>query len=198
MSTSPMINRVVLLLILGVVGYAYLNPSFITTCKTSCGKSLSWVQQQTGAAQTAFKKSSYYASFSKALNLREKRAQERKKAAIQPKIAPAPAQPALDMSPAAVRMREQANWSVGQKIAYGPTYAAHHKEFDFSSPDQMASHIDRVIGYASTSHTKQLSGGRIAYWDDRTHALILVEPNSAAGGTFFKPVQGYPYFKDLK
>ena len=186
------------LLALGAAGYAYLNPAFAATCKTSCGKSISWVSQQAASAQTAFEKTTLYASFKKALQKHDTRAlnKQRVKAKAAEQATREKAPP-LDMTPAAVLQRERVNWSVGQKIANDPANAKNMKALGFSTPDQMASHIDRVIGYASPSTTKTLSGGRTVYWDERTRCVVVVNANTG-GGTMFKPQQGYPYFKDLK
>lgn len=197
-SPKKAVGAVLAVLVLSAAGYAYLNPAFAATCKNTCATSFSWVKKQAGTAQAAFKQSSFYATYLKAVRQHEARAQQRKKTASAPKIAQKPAQKPLDMSPAAVRKREQANWSAGQKIAHNPANAGALKELGFKTEEQMASHIDRVIGYASPSNTKQISRDRTAYWDERTWSIIIVETRSAGGGSMFKPKQGYPYFKDLK
>lgn len=186
------------LLILGAAGYAYFNPAFAATCKATCSKSTAWVCQHASAAQASFKNSRFYASYLRALGDHNLRASARKeKAKNEAAQAAAKQAPPLDMSPEAVRKREQANWSIGQKIAYGPAFAQHAKEFGFRTEDQMASHIDRVIGYAGPSTTKVIAGGRTVYWDDRTHSVVIVEANES-GGTMYRPNEGYPFFKDLK
>ena len=86
--------------------------------------------------------------------------------------------------------------SWGSRIAAGHAFAKHGAEFGFSSPDQMAAHIDRVI--ASPSASRQLSRGREAYWDDATGSVVIVDPNSHDGGTAFKPDSGRRYFERLR
>jgi len=178
-------------------GYAYFNPAFAASCKSQFQTGLSWAQRQAEAAQARFEGSSFYATYQKAKREHVKRAEQRKKKSAQAPQAARVEKP-LDLSPAAVRERERATWSPGQKIAYDPSNARACKQLGFLDTDQMASHIDRVIGYASPSATKPLSGGRTAYWDERTRCVIIVDPKSGSGGSMFKPVEGYPYFKDLK
>lgn len=183
-------------LALGVVGFALLNPTVATSCKNSCSTSIDWVCQRAASAHAAFKRTKLYASYTRALNGHKNRVTQQKKKASALAAVTQQA-PTLDMSPEAVRKREQTNWSIGQKIAHGPAFAQHAKEFGFRSEDQMAAHIDRVIDYATPSTTKVVPGGRTVYWDDRTHSVVVVEVDGDSG-TMFKPNEGYPYFKDLK
>lgn len=186
----------VCLLALGAAGYAYLNPAFASACKNLCGTGVTWVGRQTESARASFKQSKFYASYLRALDDHQALALQRKKKAEAPKTT-VRKDPPLDMSPEAVLRRERANWSVGQKIANGSAFSQYGKQLGFKTADQMASHIDSVVGLASPSATKAISGGRTAYWDERTRAVIIVNAN-ASGGTMFKPQDGYPYFKYLK
>lgn len=197
-NTAGKIGLAVALLILGAAGYAYKNPAFASACKASGTTCATWALRQAGAAQAAFERSAFYASYVRALGDHKLRASSRKEKGKKEASAAAARQaPPLDMSPEAVRKREQANWSIGQKIAYGPAFAQHGKEFGFKTEDQMAFHIDRVVGYAGPSTTKVIAGGRTVYWDDRTHSVVIVEANQS-GGTMYRPNEGYPFFKDLK
>ena len=196
-NTSKNLGVLAGLLILGAAGYAYLNPAFAATCKNTCSTSLAWVRQQAAPLASSFKNSKFFSSYLSALSKHKdlSRGRKEKKVAVsKPEAVKAAPQ---ELSPEAVRKREQANWSIGQKIAHGPAFAQHAKEFGFKDADQMASHIDRVIGYAGPSTTKVIAGGRTVYWDDRTHAVVIVEANEN-GGTMYRPNEGYPYFKDLK
>ncbi len=86
--------------------------------------------------------------------------------------------------------------SWGSRIAAGHAFAKHGAEFGFSSADQMAAHIDRVI--ASPSANRQLSSGREAYWDDATGTVVILDPNSNDGGTAFKPNSGRRYYERVR
>ena len=186
------LGMTVALAVLGGAGYALVNPAFATTCRNTCAAGLEWTRSQALNLHDAFKRSSLHASYAKALRTHKSRAEERKK--TKPKAAPPPKP--LDMSPAAVLKRELDNLSTGQKIARG-TDAAQRKKLGFTTQDLLASHIDRVIGYASSSTTKRMSGGRTIYWDERTRCCILIDPHTPSGGSMFKPEQGYPYFRDI-
>lgn len=205
MSKGRVIVGSAVVLALGIGGYAYLTPTFAATCSSTYAECATWVRRQVDAVEEAYKKSELHTSVSKQLQQREILSQQKKaekskagtaakrslsEAALSAKNKP--------LSAAAQRQQERANWSAGQRIAHGHTFAKHKGDFGFKTEDQMAAHIDRVISFASASNTKQLSRGRTAYWDDRTWSIVIVDPKSSDGGTAFKPKQGKPYFNNLK
>jgi hypothetical protein len=198
----------VALALLCVAGYAYLSPPFAATCKSTYAEGSAWVRRQAGAIEQAYKKTDLYASVNRELRQRESVSQQKKRSAVSPKAATsealakaradAQAKKQKPLSEAARRQQERASWSPGQRIAHGSSFAKHKGDFGFTAEDQMASHVDRVIGFASASNTKQLSGGQTAYWDEKTWSIVIVDPKSPDGGTAFKPKQGRPYFVNLK
>jgi filamentous hemagglutinin len=86
--------------------------------------------------------------------------------------------------------------SWGTRIAAGHAFAKHGREMGFSTRDEMAAFIDRVI--ASPSASRSLSRGRQAYWDDGSGTVVICDPATADGGTAFKPDRGRRYFEDLR
>ena len=187
---------IVALLALGVAGYAALNPAFAASCKSTWTRCADWTTRYAESAQASFKQSRFYASFQQALrhhgSLRQEREQAKAAAKAPPRKAPAP-----DLSPAAVRRRELASKTKGQLIAHS-AFAQSGKSLGFSTEEQMAAHIDRVIDYAGPRDTKEISRSRIAYWDERTRSVVIVDPKNPSGGLMLKPNNGHNYFKDLK
>lgn len=57
---------------------------------------------------------------------------------------------------------------------------------------QFAQLIENTV---ATGEQIPLSQGRTAFWKDGT--VVIRNPNAADGGTAFRPVDGYDYFKDL-
>lgn len=197
------------LLLVGVAGYAYLNPAFAATCKSAYSTGASWVQRQAAAAETAFKSSkandSYQAGLRKSAEWRQKLNQ--KAADPSPKKSPpasvaavpaASRQQAQAQAPPAPRQAQAASLSAGQRIANGHAFGKHAGEFGFSSKSQLADHINRVISRAGGSNVRSLKGGRKAYWDEGSGTVVIVDPNTADGGTSFKPGRGRKYFEGLK
>jgi filamentous hemagglutinin len=90
----------------------------------------------------------------------------------------------------------------GQEIAGGHAFEKHvlqegaFEGLGISTRDQFARHIENVIN--NPTATRQLSGGRTAYWDDATNTVVIRNPRSADGGTAFQPVNGRAYFDALK
>jgi hypothetical protein len=54
--------------------------------------------------------------------------------------------------------------------------------------------IENLLGNAT--HVRRLSGGRTAYWKDGV--VLIMNPDSADGGTAFVPRNGFKYFEDLR
>ena len=55
-------------------------------------------------------------------------------------------------------------------------------------------YIQDVIN--NPSESKNGNGGRIAFWDDKTKAIVIYNPKDSDLGTAFVPSSGYTYFKD--
>ncbi len=88
--------------------------------------------------------------------------------------------------------------SPGTRIANGHAFEKHRREFGFSSRGEMAAHVDRVIDSTGPPNVKRLRRGRVAYWDDASASVVIVDPNTADGGTTFKPGRGRAYFDNLR
>ncbi len=88
--------------------------------------------------------------------------------------------------------------SPGTRIANGHAFEKHRREFGFSSRGEMAAHVDRVIDSTGPPDVKRLQRGRVAYWDDASASVVIVDPNTADGGTTFKPGRGRTYFNNLR
>jgi filamentous hemagglutinin len=61
---------------------------------------------------------------------------------------------------------------------------------------QFAGQIEDVI--RNHTHYRELSNGRVAYWDDATGTVVIRNPKAVDGGTAFKPRNGKAYFDGLK
>jgi RHS repeat-associated protein len=84
-----------------------------------------------------------------------------------------------------------------QQIAKGHAWAKHKGEFpEFSTEGEFAQHIDQIMSKPSAS--KDLAGGRKAFWDDNTKTVVIRDPNSPDLGTAFRPKNGKEYFDNLK
>ncbi|WP_133719247.1 RHS repeat-associated core domain-containing protein [Methylocaldum gracile] len=98
----------------------------------------------------------------------------------------------------AARLRGQL---AGQEIAGGHAFEKHvlqQGEFQglgIRTREQFAKHIENVIN--NPTATRQLSGGRLAYWDDATSTVVIRNPRAADGGTAFQPTLGRKYFDDI-
>jgi len=64
-----------------------------------------------------------------------------------------------------------------------------------SSKSDFATTIDGVM---KNNPPKFLSEGRVAYYDESTNILVIRDPNTADGGTCFRPTEGKPYYDRLK
>lgn len=203
LSRRMIIGTAVTLVLLGVAGYAYLNPAFASACKSAYDTSTAWARQQADTAGQAFKRMEFYASVTKEMRGLDVRIATRKKAAdaikiTQQRTAAASKTPRSDPSFVAVRQPEQVGGSPGQRIAHGHAFAKHGNEFGFTTENQMAAQIDQVVGHSRSSDVRQLSHGRTAYWDGQTRSVVIVDPNTHDGGTTFKPNRGRSYFESLK
>jgi len=98
----------------------------------------------------------------------------------------------------AARLRGQL---AGDEIAGGHAFEKHviqRGEFTglgIRTREQFARHIENVVNNPSAS--RQLSGGRTAFWDDATGTVVIRNPRAADGGTAFRPTLGREYFEDI-
>lgn len=99
----------------------------------------------------------------------------------------------------AARLRGQL---AGREIAGGHAFEKHvlnqgeFKGLGIRTRDQFANHIEDVINNPTAS--RQLSGGRSAYWQDSTGTVVIRNPRAADGGTAFQPPGGRSYFDALR
>ena len=99
----------------------------------------------------------------------------------------------------AARLRGQL---VGSEIAGGHAFEKHvlnqgeFRGLGIRTRDQFASHIEDVVSNPTAS--RQLSGGRSAYWQDSTGTVVIRNPRAADGGTAFQPTNGRAYFDALR
>lgn len=181
-------------------GAAYVSPPFAAACKSAWSACAAWTGRQVAAVERAYKKTSLSASVDRELKQREADKQQKQREAAQAKAKPASKSAAKPKPPSAAELRrqERASWTPGQRIANGRTFAKQKEVFGFTSVEQMAAQVDRVVSYASASNTKTLDRGRTAYWDEQTRAIVIVDPDSADGGTLYKPKPGRRAFEELK
>ena len=71
----------------------------------------------------------------------------------------------------------------------------HFREYK-GDPDGLADMLDGII--MNPDEVKHLSRGRTAYWDDKRGIAIVIDPNSAHGGTAMRPDTGKDWFDNLK
>jgi filamentous hemagglutinin len=88
------------------------------------------------------------------------------------------------------------NQLAGQEIAGGHAFAKHAGEFGFTSPAQMATHVESVM--TNPSAMRSLGGGRSAFWDNASQSVVIRNPSAIDGGTVFKPTTGISYFNNLR
>lgn len=109
-------------------------------------------------------------------------------------------QPPKSDKPSSPKPTPKAPNPEAKKIAEGHAYDKHvtqQKEFpEIKDKQAFAEHIDDVM--ANPSASKSLSGGRKAYWDDKSQTVVITNPKAVDGGTAFKPKDGKAYFDNLK
>jgi RHS repeat-associated protein len=85
--------------------------------------------------------------------------------------------------------------SIAEKIATGHAFGKHGVELGVASKAELKSLIKRTIEGADTANdVRELSGGRVAFWDDAKKAVVIFNPNAVDKGTVFVPKQGRYYF----
>lgn len=99
----------------------------------------------------------------------------------------------------AARLRAQLT---GQEIAGGHAFEKHviqgdeFRGLNIQTRDQFANHIEGIV--ANPTASRQLSGGRTAYWDNATDIVVIRNPKAVDGGTAFQPINGRDYFDALR
>jgi RHS repeat-associated protein len=99
----------------------------------------------------------------------------------------------------AARLRGQL---AGKEIAGGHAFEKHvlnqgeFKGLGIRTRERFANHIENVVNNPTAS--RQLSGGRSAYWQDSTGTVVIRNPRAADGGTAFQPTNGRAYFDGLR
>jgi RHS repeat-associated protein len=99
----------------------------------------------------------------------------------------------------AARLRAQL---AGQEIAAGHAFEKHvlnqgeFKGLGIRTREQFAIHIENVINNPTAS--RELSGGRSAYWQESTGTVVIRNPRASDGGTAFQPTNGRAYFDGLR
>ena len=94
------------------------------------------------------------------------------------------------------------NELVGQEIAAGHAFEKHvlqQGEFaglGIRTREQFARLIESIIN--SPTATRQLSGGRVAYWGESTSTVVIRNARAVDGGTAFQPANGRAYFEALR
>ncbi|MDD4019501.1 MAG: hypothetical protein PHV28_16345 [Kiritimatiellae bacterium] len=174
-----------LLLGVGSFGYMHRNEVSYTSANAVVARGTTWFQKQSIALSAAFRNSALGVSYQKRMRELRELCQQPQAAANQPA--------ARSTAPPAIQTR-----SVGQRIANGHAFAKHAAQFGFSSRDQLAAHIEQVVRSAGPSNTRSLLRGRTAYWDGKSGTVVIVDPNTADGGTAFKPDRGRRYFEALR
>jgi len=90
----------------------------------------------------------------------------------------------------------------GREISNGHAFDKHvvqngeFKDVGITTREQFANHIERIVD--NPSATKQLSGGRAAFWDNASSTVVIRNPKAVDGGTAFRPKGGKAYFDGLR
>nr|WP_256378847.1 SpvB/TcaC N-terminal domain-containing protein [Bradyrhizobium sp. Ai1a-2] len=101
----------------------------------------------------------------------------------------------------AVRLRSQL---AAQEIAGGHAFTKHvltegnftnFKGLGIRTREQFARHIEGIIN--NPTATKQLGGGRTAYWDEASSTVVIRNPSAADGGSAFQPFKFRSYLNDI-
>lgn len=72
-------------------------------------------------------------------------------------------------------------------------------ELGVATNGELKALIERIMGNANTSNdVRELSGGRVAFWDDTKQVIVIYNPNAVDKGTIFIPRAGRAYFESLK
>jgi pyocin large subunit-like protein len=175
----------VLLLGLGTFGYVHRAELPHASVSAAVAQGSAWFQKQSVALSAAFRDSTLGQSYQKGMN--DYRAQR------QQRLAAVPLPAARSTAPP-----PKPFYTDGQRIANGHAFAKHGAQFGVAGRDQFAAQIDQIIRSARMSDTRHLQRGRTAYWDEASGTVVIVDPNTADGGTAFKPDRGRRYFESLR
>jgi len=83
-----------------------------------------------------------------------------------------------------------------ERIANGHAFLKHAGEFGNISKDEFKELVQATI--SNPSDARSLANGRTAYWNEGEHMVVIRNPNSADGGTAFRPAAGKAYFDNLR
>ena len=86
----------------------------------------------------------------------------------------------------------QYNHQVATSIANGHAYVEHGAQFGFTTREEMAEHIERIMNRPSA--VRSLNRGRMAFWDDASQTIVIHDPYRVDQGTAFIPDHGLQYF----
>lgn len=107
------------------------------------------------------------------------------------------------MKPAVLRIASRLQRQLaGQEIAAGHALEKHvlqQGEFaglGIRTREQFARLIESIIN--SPTATRQLSGGRVAYWNEAASTVVIRNAREVDGGTAFQPANGRAYFEALR
>jgi filamentous hemagglutinin len=99
----------------------------------------------------------------------------------------------------AVNATRLSNQLTAEEIAGGHAFDKHVIELGefpgVTTRSEFAAHIEQRL---SNAEVKNLSNGRVAYWDNATQTVVIRNPHAVDGGTAFKPKQGRSYFDNLR
>lgn len=84
------------------------------------------------------------------------------------------------------------NHQIANNIANGHAYTRHSAQFGFTTREEMAAHIERIMNHPSAM--KPLARGRMAFWDDASQTIVIFDPYRVDQGTAFIPDHGLRYF----
>jgi len=88
--------------------------------------------------------------------------------------------------------------AIASKISGGHAFAKHASEFaglGIKNEKQFERLIEGIV--RNPSAERQLSQGRVAYWDDLTKTVVIHNPGAVDGGTAFRPTLGRLYFDEV-
>jgi RHS repeat-associated protein len=95
--------------------------------------------------------------------------------------------------------------SIAHSIANGHAWDKHvirNGEFGgqggmFKNQEEFTGYIEQVM--SNPSEMKDIAGGKKAFWDNSTQAVVIYDPHNLKDqGTFFQPKEGKDYFNNLK
>lgn len=91
---------------------------------------------------------------------------------------------------------------LAEEIATGHAFQKHviekgeFADLGITTQSQFARHIENSV--INNTASKQLSGGREAFWHEPTQTVVIRNPKAADGGTAFRPTDGKAFFDKLR